>query len=252
MDFNANPELKVVRLNQAYNFLLMANSTREVTILHNPYNFVRTLLHPTDKVGCLVRKGPSVFPVIINHQGALCLIQVTFPPARDITNCLTVNNLATLLTPTPTCCSLSNLEGLSSFFPAPFLSMRSLQRTQPPPMPSYLQAERLKRSTSVSMAGTRVSTRGLSMLTLNCSPFGPLESTKDKWKRVVSPLPPTTKNSRHGAPTSTASTSFQALNQRSQFLPPRQTPRNSSDPLLLASLAPPRRPSTRIKPNTNN
>ncbi len=230
----------------------MANSTREVTILHNPYNFVRTLLCPTDKVGCLVGKGPSVFPVIVNHQAALCSIQVTFPPAGDITNCLRINNLAALLTPTPTCCSLSNLEGLSSFSPAPFLSMQSLQRTQPPPLPSYLQAERLKRSTSASTAGTRVLTRGLSMLTLNCSPFDASESTKDKWKRVVSPMPPTTENSRCGAPPSTASTSFQALNQRLQFLPPRQTPRTSSNPLLLASLAPPRRLSTRIKPNTNN
>jgi hypothetical protein len=58
MDFNANPELKMAQLNQAYNFLLMANSTREVTILHNPYNFGGTLLCPTDKVGCLIRKGP--------------------------------------------------------------------------------------------------------------------------------------------------------------------------------------------------
>jgi hypothetical protein len=122
MDFNANPELKKVQLNQAYNFLLMANSTREVTILHNPYNFSGTLLCPMDKVGCLVGKGPSAFPAIVNHQAALCSIQVTVPPAGDITNCLTVDNLAALTTPTMTCYGLSNLEGLSSFFPAPFLS----------------------------------------------------------------------------------------------------------------------------------
>jgi hypothetical protein len=70
MDFNANPKLNMVRLNQAYNFLLMAISTREVTILHNPYNFGGTLLCPTDKVRCLVGKGSSAFLVIVNHQAA--------------------------------------------------------------------------------------------------------------------------------------------------------------------------------------
>ncbi len=121
MDFKANPELKMTQLNQAYSFLLMANSTREVTILHNPYNFGRNLLYPTDKVGCLVGKGSSAFPIIVNHQAALCFIQVTVPPSGDITNCLTVDNLAALPTPFVTCQGLSNLEGLSSFFPAPFL-----------------------------------------------------------------------------------------------------------------------------------
>jgi hypothetical protein len=42
----------------------MANSMREVTILHNPYNFGGTLLQPMGKVGCLVGKGPSTFPVM--------------------------------------------------------------------------------------------------------------------------------------------------------------------------------------------
>ncbi len=36
MDFEANTDVKMAQLNQAYNFLLMANSTRDVTILHNP------------------------------------------------------------------------------------------------------------------------------------------------------------------------------------------------------------------------
>jgi hypothetical protein len=121
MDFKANPELKMARLNQAYNFLLIANSTREVTILQNPYNFGRTLICPTDKVGCLVGKGPSAFPIIVNHQAALHSIQVTIPPSGDITNCLTINNLAALPTSAAKRRGLSNLEGLSSFFPAPFL-----------------------------------------------------------------------------------------------------------------------------------
>jgi hypothetical protein len=121
MDFNANPKLKMFQLNQDYNFLLVANSTREVTILHNPYNFGRTLLCPTDKVGCLVGKGPSAFLVIVNNQASLCSIQVTVPPAGDITNCLTIDNFAALPTPTATRRGPSNLNGLSSFFPAPFL-----------------------------------------------------------------------------------------------------------------------------------
>ncbi len=121
IDFKANPDVNMARLNQACNFLLMANSKREVTILHNPYNFSGTLLHPTDKVGCLVGKGPSALPCIVNHQAALCSIQVTVPPAWDIANCLTVDNFAALLTPPATCHSITNLKSLSSFSPAPFL-----------------------------------------------------------------------------------------------------------------------------------
>ena len=79
MDFEANPDVKMTRLNQAYLFILMANSTREVTILHNDHNLGGTLLCLTDKVGCLVRKGPSAIPVIVNHQAALRSIQVTVP-----------------------------------------------------------------------------------------------------------------------------------------------------------------------------
>jgi hypothetical protein len=52
----------------------MSNSTREVTIPHNPYNFGGTLLYPMDKVGCLIGKGPSAFPVIVNHHAALLSI----------------------------------------------------------------------------------------------------------------------------------------------------------------------------------
>ena len=84
MDLEANSDVKMTRLNQAYNFLLMANSTRGVTILHDPHNFGGTLFCPTDKVGCLVGKGPSGLSVIVNHQAALRFILVTAPPAADI------------------------------------------------------------------------------------------------------------------------------------------------------------------------
>jgi hypothetical protein len=93
MDFEANPGVKMAQLNQTYNFLLMANSTRKVTILHNPYNFGGILLCPMDKVGCLIQKGSSAFPVIVHHQAALCSIHLTAPPAKYIANCLLVDNL---------------------------------------------------------------------------------------------------------------------------------------------------------------
>jgi hypothetical protein len=121
MDFEENPDMKMARLNLAYNFLLMANSKREVTILHNPCNFGGTLLHPMDKVGCFIRKGPSAFPVIVNHQAALCSIQVMVPPAGDIANCLTVEDFAALPTPYADGSGIVNLEGLSFFFHPPLL-----------------------------------------------------------------------------------------------------------------------------------
>ena len=55
------------RLNQILGFLLVANISKEVTIIHHPHNFGGTLLLPTDKVGCLVGKGPNATPVILNH-----------------------------------------------------------------------------------------------------------------------------------------------------------------------------------------
>ncbi len=119
MDINANPELKMLQLN---------------IILLNPYNFGRTLFCPMDKVGCLVRKGPSSFPVIVNHQAALCSIQVTAPPTGDITNCLTIDDLSALPTPTATRCGLSNLNNLSSFFPALFLCNASLAEDSASPL----------------------------------------------------------------------------------------------------------------------
>ncbi len=135
MDFKTNPELKMAHLNQAYNIFLTANSTREVTILHKPYNFGGTLLCPTDKAGCLVGKGPSAFPVIINHQAALCSIQVTVPPFWDITNCLAADDLAAIPAPTTTRHGLSNLnKGLSSFSPHPSFALQYLQRTWPNPL----------------------------------------------------------------------------------------------------------------------
>jgi hypothetical protein len=91
VDFEANLDIKMMRLNQPYGFLLMANSTREITILHNLHNFGGTLFRPTNKVGCLVGTGPTSVPVIVDHQAALHSIQEIVPSIEDINNCPTVN-----------------------------------------------------------------------------------------------------------------------------------------------------------------
>jgi hypothetical protein len=252
MDFKANPELKMVQLNQAYNFPLMANSTREVTILHNPYNFGRILLYPTDKVGCLVGIGHLAFPIIVNHQAALCFIQVTVPPSRDITNCLTVDNVAAIHTPFARRQGLSNLEGLSSFFPAPFLCNAILAADLASPLALILAGRAAQEEHIRKHDGDKGFNEGIVNAHIKLFSFGASESTKNMWKRVVSPSPLMMENSQRGAPASTRSTSFQALSWHPPFPPPRQTPPTSSNPLPLASPTLPRRPSTRIKSIVSN
>ena len=120
MDFKANLNVKMMQLNQPLGFLLMANSLKELTIIHQPHNFGGTLLYPTNKVGCLVWSGPNATPIVLNHQSALQSVQaIIVPSTTDIRGCLTVNALAALATPAAD--GLVNLEGLNSFFPAPFL-----------------------------------------------------------------------------------------------------------------------------------
>jgi hypothetical protein len=67
MDFKAISDVKMTQLNQANGFLLEANYTWEITILHNPNNFGRNLLRPTNNVGCLVGMGPTAVPVRGGH-----------------------------------------------------------------------------------------------------------------------------------------------------------------------------------------
>jgi hypothetical protein len=99
MDFEANSNLKMMQLNQAYGFLFTATYMKEIIILHNPNSFGGNLLHPTNKVGCLVKMGPTAIPVIVDHRAAIHPIQVIVPSAADIANCLTINDLAALPTP---------------------------------------------------------------------------------------------------------------------------------------------------------
>ena len=119
MDFEANLNIKITRLNQPLGFLLVANDWKEVTIIHHPHNFGGTLLRPANKVGCLVGTGPNATPIVLNHRSALQSVQAIVPSITDIGACLRVNALAALTTPVAD--GLAKLEGLNSFFSAPFL-----------------------------------------------------------------------------------------------------------------------------------
>jgi hypothetical protein len=121
MDFEASLEVKMTRLDQPYGFLLAANEKKEVPILHHPHNFGGALLHPTNKVGCLVGIGPSAIPVVVDHIAALRSTQAIVPPIEDIVGCPTADDLAALPTPLANGSGLVNLEALSCFIPTPFL-----------------------------------------------------------------------------------------------------------------------------------
>jgi hypothetical protein len=100
MDFEANLNIKMMRLNQPLCFLLMANNSKEVTIIHHPNNFGgTTLLHPTDKVGCLVGTGPNATPVVHNHQSALQSVQAIVPPSRTLEPASRLTRLQPLSSP---------------------------------------------------------------------------------------------------------------------------------------------------------
>jgi hypothetical protein len=120
MDFKASQDKKMTTLNQSHGFLLAANLRKEILPLHNPTNFGGTLLRPTDKVGCLVGIGSKAIPVIVEHQAALLSLQVVVPSITDIDACTTIDELNALPTP-PEIGGIVNLEGLQTFFPAPFL-----------------------------------------------------------------------------------------------------------------------------------
>jgi len=110
----------MTQLNQPFNVILVATSTRAITVLHNPHNIGGTLLRPTNKVGCLVGTGPVSIPVIVNHGAALHSIQEIIPTIDDINSCLTVDDLSALPT-LDDVAGVINLKALRSSFPAPFL-----------------------------------------------------------------------------------------------------------------------------------
>ena len=120
MDFEANANGKMIQLNQPVNVILVASSTRGITVPHNPHNFGGTLLRPTNKVGCLVGTGPVSIPVIVDHGAALLSIQETVPTIEDINAGLRVDDLSALPT-LDDAAGVINRKALRSFFPAPFL-----------------------------------------------------------------------------------------------------------------------------------
>ncbi len=120
MDFEANSNGRMTQLNQSFNVILVANSTKGIAVLYNPHNFGGILLRPTNKVGCLFRTGPVSIPIIVDHKAALLSIQEIVPTIEDINAGLTINDLSTLPTPDDAA-GVINLETLRNFFPAPFL-----------------------------------------------------------------------------------------------------------------------------------
>ena len=93
MDGNADLDVKMTWLTQPLGLLLVANNSKEVSVIHHRHNFGRTLLLPTHKVGC--------------------------PSIRDIKACLMANNIKALITPRAS--GVVNLAGISCIIPAPFL-----------------------------------------------------------------------------------------------------------------------------------
>jgi hypothetical protein len=119
MDAEVNLEVQMTRLTQPLGLLLIANNSKEVSIIHHQHNFGGTLLRPTHKVGCLVGMGPNATSVVLNHWSALSPVIAVVPPIGDIKACLTAEALAVLPIPRPR--GVVNLKGINCFIPAPFL-----------------------------------------------------------------------------------------------------------------------------------
>ena len=101
MDAGANLKVKMMWLSQPLGLLLIVNNSKEVSIIHHPYNFGGTLLRPAHKVGCLVGMGPNATSVVLNHRSALGHVAAVVPPISDIKACLMAEALAALPIPRP-------------------------------------------------------------------------------------------------------------------------------------------------------
>jgi len=119
MDADANLDVQMMCLTHPLGLLLIANNSKEVSIIYHPHNFGGSLLCPTHKMGCLVGMGPNATPVILNHRSALSPVNAIVPPIDNIKACLTDNALAAL--PIPRQRGVVNLNGINCFIPAPFL-----------------------------------------------------------------------------------------------------------------------------------
>jgi hypothetical protein len=123
MDFEASLEVKMTMLDQPYGFLLAANKKRESPYSTTPTIFGGTLLRPTNKVGCLVRIGPSAVPVIVDHIAALRSTQAIVPSIEDIVGRPTANNLAALPPPPADGSGLVNSRHSCASSPLPSFAM---------------------------------------------------------------------------------------------------------------------------------
>jgi hypothetical protein len=133
MNADTDIDVQMMRLTQPLGPILLANNSKEVSIIHHPHNFGGTLLCPTHKVGCLVGMGPNTTPVVLDHQSAINPVNVIVPPIEDIQACLTTGDLKALLTPR-TRGGTANLNGINCFFPAPFLRNAILLEKSPSPL----------------------------------------------------------------------------------------------------------------------
>ncbi len=119
MDAKANLKVQMTQLTKPFGLLLIANNSKEVSIIHHPLNFGGTLFRPTHKVGCLIGMGPNATLVVLDHRSALSPVTAVVPPIGDIKACLTAEALAAL--PIPRLRGVVNLKGINCFIPAPFL-----------------------------------------------------------------------------------------------------------------------------------
>jgi hypothetical protein len=166
-------------LNQSHVFLLAANLRKEIIFLHNPTNFGGTLLRSNEKVGCLIGIGPKAIPVIVEHQAApLLAVQKVVPSITDINACTTINELNALPTPSEIG-GIVNLEGLQTFFPAPFLQNAILAQDTFSPLVLILTGRMLVRSTSAFTSVMMILRREMSTTTSSFSHCGVWASTKD-------------------------------------------------------------------------
>ena len=140
MDTKANIDVQMTWLTQPLGLLLVANSLKEVSIIHHPHNFDGTLLCPTRKVGCLAGMGLNATPVILDHRLALDPVTAVVSPIADIKACPASRQTSLLLSSSPAPMELSTSKVSTASSLPPSFAMRSSRRTRLPRLRSYFLA----------------------------------------------------------------------------------------------------------------
>ena len=140
MDAKANLEVQMTWRTQPLGLLLIANNSKEVSIIHHPHNFDGTLLCPTRKVGCLAGMGLNATPVILDHRLALDPVTTVVSPIADIKACPASRQTSLLLSSSPASMELSTLNVSTASSLPPSFAMRSSRRTRLPRLRSYFLA----------------------------------------------------------------------------------------------------------------